>query len=246
MKHVFFAACLLIATQAVQSAESTKPSPAKDAASAPKLGGGMSGKVVETMNAGEYTYVLVDTGAKKAWAAAPRFTVKPGDSVEIADSMPMPNYHSKTLNRDFDVVHFAGGVVVNGVKPASTTPELPQGHPPIGAPAAPAAVAVTGVKKADGGKTIAEIYAEKTKLSGKQVKIRGKVVKYNAQIMGKNWVHIRDGSGTEGSNDLLVTTSSPTKVGDTILVTGTVAINKDFTAGYKYPVLIEDAKVTAE
>ena len=76
--------------------------------------------------------------------------------------------------------------------------------------------------------------------------IRGKVVKYNAEIMGRNWLHIQDGTGAIGGNDLLITSSDKAKVGDTVLIVGTVAINKDFGAGYKYRVLVEDAKVTVE
>jgi hypothetical protein len=207
------------------------------------------GKVLETMNAANYTYVLVDTGAKKLWAAAPQFQVKVGEAISIEDGMAMPNYHSKALNRDFDVVYFTGRALVGNAQTGLKTNAaiLPPGHPPLtsGTPQA-AKVDVSGIKKADGGKTIAEIFAAKTQLAGKQVKVRGKVVKFNSQIMGKNWVHLQDGSGKEGSNDLTLTTLSTVKVGDTVLATGTVAIDKDFGYGYKYSVLLEDATLVVE
>lgn len=121
---------------------------------------------------------------------------------------------------------------------------------PMGAPHAGAPVPVTekieGIKKAAGGKTIAETYAEKANLVGKEVVVRGKVVKYNANIMGRNWVHIQDGSGTAGSNDLTVTTNDPTAVGDVVVVKGTAATGKDFGAGYKYDVILENATLTVE
>lgn len=225
---------------------------AQQPAQAPDAKGAFSGKVVETMNAGDYTYVRVDTGKTNVWAAAPRFSVKVGDTAAIAAGMPMPQYRSKTLNRDFDVVYFTDRVSVNGTPSSAGTAgdvqELPQGHPPIGgqAPAAKPKVELSGIRKAEGGRTVAEVYADKGKLNGKQVKVRGKVVKYNGSIMGKNWVHLRDGTGTEGSNDLLVTTASEAKVGDTVLATGTVSLNKDFGANYKYSVMLEDAKVVVE
>lgn len=136
--------------------------------------------------------------------------------------------------------------------PAASAPEapasgMPEGHPhPI--PAEPTeAVDLSGIAKADGGKTIAEVFAEKDQLSGQTVVFRGKVVKVNAGIMGKNWLHVRDGSGDEGTNNLTVTTDDVVpNVGDTVLVTGPVAINKDFGMGYKYDILIEDAEVTIE
>ena len=85
---------------------------------APDATGAISGKVVETMNAASYTYVLIDTGAKKSWVAAPQFAVKVGDTAAIADAMPMKNYQSKTLNRTFDVVYFTGNISVNGAPAA--------------------------------------------------------------------------------------------------------------------------------
>ena len=107
---------------------------------------------------------------------------------------------------------------------------------------------MTGIKRADGGKTIQEIFAAQSKLAGKTIAVRGKVVKYNSQIMGKNWLHIRDGSGSDlnSDNDLTVTTVNDAKLGDTVLVSGKVSTKKDFGAGYKYDVILEDAKVTVE
>jgi hypothetical protein len=107
---------------------------------------------------------------------------------------------------------------------------------------------VSGIAKAEGGKTVAEVYAEKDALAGTKVTVRGKVVKTNAGIMGKDWLHVRDGSGADGTNDLTVTMAPGTlpKVGDTVLVTGTVVLNKDFGMGYKYPVMLEGAEVKVE
>jgi hypothetical protein len=126
-------------------------------------------------------------------------------------------------------------------------PALPPGHPSLTG-GGTAAVDLTGIQRAEGGQTIQEIYAAKSSLAGKPVMVRGKVVKYNAMILGKNWLHIRDGTGSAGNqdNDLTVTTAAETKVGDTVLVTGNVSTNRDFGAGYKYSVMIEDAGVTVE
>lgn len=112
---------------------------------------------------------------------------------------------------------------------------------------ATASVDLSGIAKAEGGQSIAEVFADRDQLDGQTVVVRGKVVKVNANIMGKNWLHVRDGSGEEGSNDLTVTTTGalPT-VGDTVVVTGRLGLNKDFGMGYKYPVIIEDAEVTVE
>jgi hypothetical protein len=140
--------------------------------------------------------------------------------------------------------HYAAGIAQ-----AASAP-LPEGHPTIDtrggtAPAAPKHD-FSKIVKPKGGKTVQEVYQEKDKLNGKRVTLRGKVVKYNEAIMGKNWLHLRDGTGKEPANDLTVTTQAKAKVGDMVLLEGTVTLDKDLGAGYNYDVLIEDAKVKTE
>lgn len=229
--------------------EAPKPAAAPKAAEQPvqPAAAGKAGSVVETMNSGGYTYVQVDTGSEKIWAAAPEFQVKVGDPVVIPEGMPMTNYHSKTLNRDFDMVYFVDAIMVGGEMPAAGEAKMPEGHPPMTVQSAEKnGVDVSGVKKAEGGQTVADIFAGKTKLSGQEVKVRGKVVKFSPEIMGKNWIHLQDGTGKEGTNDLTITTSGMVKVGDTVIVVGKLTTDKDFGYGYKYDVILEDAKITVE
>ncbi|HKK00777.1 MAG TPA: hypothetical protein VJ955_01300, partial [Desulfuromonadales bacterium] len=91
-----------------------------------------------------------------------------------------------------------------------------------------------------------QIFTDKGKLAGKQVVVRGKVVKYTQQVMGKNWLHIEDGTGKAGAKDLTVTTTASAKLGDTVLVSGPITLNKDFGYGYKYDVIMQNAKVKVE
>ena len=129
--------------------------------------------------------------------------------------------------------------------PAAATEQSAQPHP---TPATAASdVDLSGIARAEGGKTVAEIFAEKDALAGTSVSVRGKVVKTNAAIMDTNWLHLRDGSGDEGTNDLTVTTSGELpNVGDTVLVTGTAALDQDYGMGYRYPVILQNAEVIIE
>lgn len=225
--------------------------------------GGTSGTVVETMNSGGYTYVYVDDGTEKIWAAAPEFSVAVGDEVMVPEGMAMHNYHSQTLNRDFDVVYFVEAVLnasnptmgapsmgasamMGGQSPASM--KIPEGHPAITGAKAPEGVDLTAVQKADGGMTIAEIYAGKADLADKTVTLRGKVVKFSPNIMSTNWLHLQDGSGdlSAGTHDLTVTSNVQVSVGDTVIVSGPLTLNKDFGYGYKYDLIMESAEVTVE
>lgn len=91
--------------------------------------------------------------------------------------------------------------------------------------------------------TIEGLYASKEKLNGQRIQVKGKVVKVNTGIMGRNFFHIQDGSGKAGANDLTVTTQQDVHVGDNVLVTGLVTLNRDFGAGYSYPLILEEATV---
>lgn len=95
-------------------------------------------------------------------------------------------------------------------------------------------------------KTIGELYKEKAELAGKQVTLRGTVVKVNNQIMNRNFLHLQDGSGdaAEGTNDITVTSNDTAAKGDTVTVTGTVAVDLDFGSGYSYPMLVEKATIS--
>jgi hypothetical protein len=125
---------------------------------------------------------------------------------------------------------------------AATTAELPPGHPQ---PAAPVDVGDVHVAKASGprGRTIADIHAQKAELKEKPVAVRGKVVKATNGVLGKNWLHLRDGTGSGETADLTVATTDTAAVGATVLVTGTVRLDRDLGAGYHYDVIVEDARL---
>ena len=217
------------------------------AAEAAKPAAPQSGKVLEVLNAGGYTYARLDTGKEKVWIAGPVSQIKVGDKALFSPEMPMTNFQSKALGRTFDLIYFVGAIEREGAAPAKGA--LSPGHPPT-SPSAGGAAAVkidySKITRPAGGKTVAEIIKEKNQLSGKKIAVRGKVVKFSAEIMGKNWIHLNDGTVKEGGDDLTITTGATAKVGDTVLVRGMVAIDKDLGFGYQYSVMIEDAEVTVE
>jgi len=93
------------------------------------------------------------------------------------------------------------------------------------------------------GRTVAEVYAQRTQLKEKTVAVQGTVDEFSANILARNWIHLRDGSGAaaNGSNDLLVTTKQKVKVGDVVVARGPVTTDVNYGSGYAYPVVIENA-----
>ena len=246
-------AASLLSVLAGCSKSADEPAAENAALSTPVPPGMVRGEVLETMNSGGYTYVFMDTGQDQRWVAALETTVAVGDVVQTDPGMVMTGFTSQTLDRTFNAIYFVSGLqnLSRGTQPpaqaaAQASGELPAGHPDIGSDAPSAAAAA--VETYEDGMDIAYVYANKDQLAGNEITLRGKVVKYNPGILGWNFIHIQDGSGdaAAGDNDLIVTTKASTAVGETIVLTGNIVLDKDFGAGYSYPVLLEDARITTE
>ena len=191
--------------------------------------------------------------------------------------MEMKDFHSNALNRTFPSIIFSPGIAGAGpVSPHGTSGgtkaadddsfaaavakerggSTPQAAPiesqqgSAGSMGAIAPFTETEVEKAEGenGYTVAEIFDQAKNLHGKKVRIRGQVVKFNANIMGRNWLHLQDGSGDpmQNTHDLVVTTTDPLDSPKVITVEGTVAADKDFGAGYKDVVIVEDGTIVSQ
>jgi hypothetical protein len=191
------------------------------------------------MDAASYTYLRITTAAGDKWAAVPQVKVAVGEKVTILNPMVMTQFASPTLKRSFPEILF--GTLAGRPGPGGGGPAAPL------ASAAAAPVASGPVTKvADpAGRTVAEIFAGKAGLKDKTVAVRGRVTKYNAGILGHNWLHIADGTGSKGTgdDDLAVTTQGEAAVGDVVVVRGPLHLDRDFGSGYSYAVLVEDATI---
>lgn len=236
---------LLLAAGSLAGCNRTPPPPpaeAPGATTAAPQGGTVTGRILERLEASPYTYFRLQVGSQELWAAVPENGARVGQDVTLANPMEMANFESKTLKRTFPTILFAslageaaaGALTANVASPHAAVGKAPD----IGDVKAPKA---TGADS----RTIAEAFAQAEGLAEKPVVIRGKVVKFNAGILGRNWIHLRDGSGSadKGDNDITVTTDETTAIGEVVTIRGTLRLKKDFGAGYRYPVIIEDAKL---
>jgi hypothetical protein len=228
----------------------------------------IKGKVTEKIDTPQYTYLKLQTAGGEVWTAVPKTDTAVGAEVTVVNAAWMGNFSSKTLNRTWEKIAF--GTLGDGTA-AGAPSGLPSGHPavgndpaqgmfakaaasegaatsPHGAPAAKADSAPIKVAKAPGaqGRTVAEIWSKRTALKDQKVTVRAKVVKATNGVMGKNWLHVKDGTGEGPSSDLTIASDDTAGVGDTVLVTGVVHLDKDLGAGYHYDVIVEDAKIKAE
>jgi hypothetical protein len=231
---VLLVICMLVAAPFLWAADNK-------AAAQPAAAGPVSGEVLEVRDVESYTYLRLKTAQGETWAAVPTAQIKKGAKVTIENPTVMTNFQSKALNKTFDKVVF-GTLAGTAGSTAQANKEVAAAHAGAGKPADTPDVKVA---KASGANayTVADVLAKPAAMKDKPVLIRGKVVKYNGGIMGKNWIHLRDGSGSaaDNTNDLIVTTTEQAKIGDVITVKGVVRTDKDFGAGYSYKAIVEDA-----
>jgi len=201
----------------------------------------VEGKVLEKIDVSQYTYLNIEAKEGKVWAAVPRANVAVGDSVTVERAMAMTDFSSPTLNRKFDKIYFGT------LRGAAPSPHGSAAPPSEAALPIPADIKVDKAKGAN-AHTVEEVFKKAPELTGKEVRIHGVVVKVNANIMDRNWIHVRDGSGSEDdkTNDLVVTSSEVPRVGATVTLVGKVATKKDFGGGYSYSVLVEEATFSPE
>jgi len=206
-------------------------------------------EVVEHMNGGGYTYIKGVENGKEVWVAVREMPVEKGDVYFYSNAMEMNNFESKTLNKTFASILFANTISKKSIgneKPNSNPAPI-SGHSNSGhsKPIVDTQESINVTPLAD-GQTVKSIFTDKEKFKDKTVKIKGVVTKYNGGIMGKNWLHIQDGTNLGKSIDITLTSSQSANVGETIVVEGTLTLDKDFGSGYFYDAIIENATITVE
>lgn len=193
----------------------------------------------EVLQTSNYTYVRASEDGNEYWMAIVSTDVKKGETYYWANGQEMKDFTSRELNRRFASIYF-----VDKFSDKVITKDPNDDISVLSRAGKPQTKEKEGISvpKVEGGLTIAELYSQKENYKGKTVKVRGEVVKFSPDIMKKNWVHIQDGSRQGNFYDLAVTTKDTVKVGDIVTFSGTVSVNKDFGAGYRYELIMEDAK----
>jgi len=191
--------------------------------------------VQEVLQTSNYTYLLVNEEGVESWVAISRKEVEVGSTLYYTEALEMKNFESKDLERTFETIYFVQNIS-----------DQPKQEAPVGQMMGRKPVITEkdiSIEPVRGGISIAELFAGSKEYNEKTVMIKGKVTKFNAEIMGKNWAHIQDGTKDSENFDLTVTTSENVKVGDIVTFKGKISLNKDFGYGYSYKVLMEDAEV---
>ncbi len=191
-------------------------------------------EVIQTSN---YTYLKVSENGAENWIAVTKQEAAKGETYYYDKAMEMKNFNSKELDRTFESIYFVQEI---SKEPIIADVKVPADHKGKGDGTKTEGISVA---PADGSVSIADLYAKRDDFAGKVIKMKGQVVKVNDEVMGKNWIHIQDGTGSEGDFDLTITTQDKAEVGDVVTFEGTITLKKDFGYGYFYEVIMEDAKL---
>lgn len=194
--------------------------------------------VEEVLNTEKYNYLSVSEEGKKYWIAISKQDVKVGDTYYYKGGLLKKNFQSREFNRVFETVY----LVSNIWKPS------PGGHGGTALDEANAKirggeqlqdVEVGKIAPSQGAISLATLFSNKEKYRDQVIKITGKCVKVNPMIMNRNWIHIQDGSGQD--LDLTITTTESIPLGAVVSLEGKITIDKDFGAGYRYDIIMEEA-----
>ncbi len=194
-------------------------------------------KVEEVLQTSTYTYLKVSENGTENWIAVTRQEAAKGEVYYYDHAHEMNNFQSKELDRTFETIYF--------VQEISTLPIIAD----VQAPAKQGSkVALTmkdgiSVAPAEDGLSIAKLYGSRNDYSGKKIKMKGQVVKVNEEVMGKNWIHIQDGTKDGENFDLTITSLDKAALDEVVTFEGTITLNKDFGYGYSYELIMEDARL---
>lgn len=189
--------------------------------------------VMEVLNTEKYTYLNVDEEGTNFWIAIPKKEVQIGATYYYKGGLLKKNFESKEYNRVFETLYLVSDVIPHPIDGS----EFAAGQVP--SQQSSDSQAPISVNSVEGSIKLSELFLNPDKYEGQIVQVSGKCVKVNPMIMGRNWVHIQDGSGD--NLDLTVTTAVNIPVDAIVTLTGIISLNKDFGAGYRYDVIMENA-----
>ncbi len=192
-------------------------------------------KVLEVLPTSKYVYLKVEEKEEEFWIATTKKEVAVGETYFYKNGILKTNFESKEHDRVFDKVYLVANIVAAN-----------HGNQSNEEPLLNIETKNTEINKqieVEGSIKISELVSNKEKYNGKEIQISGKCSKLNPNIMGRNWIHIKDGSMDEF--DLVITSEQAVPEGHIVTMKGTVVLDKDFGAGYKYDLIVENGQIVS-
>lgn len=184
--------------------------------------------VHEVLDGGKYWFLdAQEMTGERYWIATSPGDFVAGGTYAFTRGLYKTGYRSDVLDRTFDDLYLVADIGPIGGAPATASPH--------GTSPQPARLVL-----AEDALPIAEVVDRAKELAGTTVRVTGVVTKVNPDIMNRNWIHLQDGSRNQ--YDFVVTTAQPLPVGHQVTLEGVLAVDRDFGAGYKYDVILENGQ----
>jgi len=196
--------------------------------------------ITEILTATKYVYLKVKENGEEFWIAARKQNVNIGETYFYKGGLLKTNFESKEHNKVFEKIYLVTSLVKSnhGNNTSNASLEIQKSNQNI---KDSSNTNIEIKNTASGSIKISELVENYKKYEGKIVQVSGKCVKINPNIMGINWIHIKDGS--KDDYDLVITSNTFVQEGSMITMKATVTLNKDFGAGYKYDLILENGTI---
>jgi len=196
--------------------------------------------VLDVLNTTKYVYLRVKENGEQFWIATRKQDINIGGTYFYKGGLLKTNFESKEHNKVFDKIYLVTSLVQSnhGKNNSNSNVNLQKSNQNIEENSSTNKEIKT---KQSGSISITELVDNYKKYEGKMVQVSGTCVKINPNIMGINWIHLKDGS--KDDYDLVITSNTFVQEGSIITMKATVTLNKDFGAGYKYDLILENGTI---
>ena len=202
-----------------------------------------------------FTYVEIqDAESEIFWVAAPRFDVAVGDRIQVIAAAKYEDLYSKRLDRTFPLIYWASALRVNdrtirfgphGMDNQRTIDKVREERQQMTG-RAENAPEKGSIAVPEGGYSVVSLFEQQDALSGKQVRVRGKVVKVLQAKGPVPWLRLMDGTSAAAGDSVFVTSKTPVSENSIVLVTGTLVTGVGETMGLPDLLLIRADSVGLE
>ncbi len=196
--------------------------------------------VKDILTTAKYAYLQVTELGEEFWIAISKRDVEVGQTYMFQGGLLKKNFYSQEFDRVFDTVYLVSKFWKKASPPTAASSNTSPGASIPKGESLPD-LTVEKIEPSEGAIALEKLFADTDQYVGNKIKITGKCVKVNPKIMGRNWLHIQDGSGKD--LDLTVTTMEQVPLGAVVTLEGTIAVDRDFGAGYRYDIIMEGAEV---
>ena len=199
-------------------------------------------EVLDLLHTDKYTYLDVQEDDQRYWIAVSKMEANKGDRYMYQGGLLKKNFYSREFDRNFETIYLVSRLLPVGGSAAGSAMERAKAS--LGQEQETSDIIVT---QPEGGISLKTLFSDPDRYAGQTIMVKGQCVKVNNRIMDRNWVHIQDGSVQDGEKlDLTLTTQENVPVGAIALFKGQISTKKDFGAGYRYEILMEEAIVVQE